>query len=124
MAVSKANQRAVNKYVKANYDRINVTMPKGEKEIIQEYAAAYGESVNGFIVRSIRERMERDSGGTASEIAQQAAETTQGAGVVSLPSETLETAQRAADAAGEALPVFVIRAVSETAERDRLTQNG
>ena len=60
IAVPKANQRAVNKYVKANYDRINVTIPKGEKEIIQEYAASYGESVNGFIVRSIRERMERD----------------------------------------------------------------
>ena len=54
MAVPKANQRAVNKYVKANYDRINVTMPKGEKEIIQGCAAAQGESVNGFIVRALR----------------------------------------------------------------------
>ena len=29
--VSKAQQRAVNKYVKENYDRINVTFPKGQK---------------------------------------------------------------------------------------------
>lgn len=118
MAVSKANQRAVNKYVKANYDRINVTMPKGEKEIIQEYAAAYGESVNGFIVRSIRERMERNSGGTASEIAQQAAETTQGAGVVSLPPDTLKAAQRAAGRTGESVSAFVARAVVEQDKRD------
>lgn len=60
MAVSKANQRAVNKYVKNNYDRINVTMPKGRKEIIQAHADAQGESVNGFINRAIDETMERD----------------------------------------------------------------
>lgn len=61
MAVPKANQRAVNKYVKNNYDRINVTMPKGRKDIIQSHAAAQGESVNGFINRAISETMERDT---------------------------------------------------------------
>lgn len=67
MPVSKANQRAVNKYVKNNYDRINVTMPKGKKDTIQACAAAQGESVNGFINRAIDEAMERDglSGHTA-----------------------------------------------------------
>ena len=35
MAVSKAQQRAVNKYVKNNYDEIKLRMPKGKKEIIQ-----------------------------------------------------------------------------------------
>ena len=62
MAVPKANQRAVNKYVKNNYDRINVTMPKGRKDIIQAHATAQGESVNGFINRAISETMERDGG--------------------------------------------------------------
>ena len=114
MAVPKANQRAVNKYVKANYDRINVTMPKGEKEVIQECAAAHGESVNSFIVRSIRERMERDG----ADRPQEAAGGPQGAGVV-LPSETLEAALRAAEAAGEALPQFVARAVEAQAQRDK-----
>lgn len=60
MPVSKANQRAVNKYVKNNYDRINVTMPKGKKDTIQAHAAAQGESVNGFINRAIDHEMERD----------------------------------------------------------------
>ncbi len=63
MAVSKANQRAVNKYVKANYDRVNVTMPKGRKAELQAYATARGESVNGFINRAIDRQMERDMEG-------------------------------------------------------------
>ena len=113
MAVPKANQRAVNKYVKANYDRINVTMPKGEKEVIQECAAAHGESVNSFIVRSIRERMERDG----ADRPQEAAGGQQGAGVV-LPSETLEAAQRAAEAAGEATEQFISRAVDTQFQED------
>ena len=61
MAISKAQQASVNKYVKSNYDRINVTMQKGRREIIQAHAAARGESVNGFINRAISEAMERDS---------------------------------------------------------------
>lgn len=60
MAVTKAAQRAVNKYMKDNYDRINLTVPKGEKETIQAHAASMGESANGFISRAIREAMERD----------------------------------------------------------------
>lgn len=60
MTVSKAQQASVNKYVKSNYDRINVTMPKGRREIIKSHAEAQGESVNGFINRAIEETMERD----------------------------------------------------------------
>ena len=60
MAVSKAQQASVNKYVKSNYDRINVTMLKGRREVIQAHAAAQGESVNAFINRAIMEAMERD----------------------------------------------------------------
>lgn len=62
MPASKAQQRAVNKYVKDKYDRILLTMPKGQKEIIQAHAAAQGESVNGFINRAVDETMERDAG--------------------------------------------------------------
>lgn len=58
--VSKAQQKAVNKYVKNNYDRINVTFPKGQKDILKEHAAQQGESVNAFIVRSVNETMKRD----------------------------------------------------------------
>lgn len=59
--VSKAQQKAVNKYVKNNYDRINVTFPKGQKEIIARAAEAAGESVNGYIKKAVDRRMEQDS---------------------------------------------------------------
>lgn len=49
-----------NKYIAKTYDRINLTVPKGEKELLKEHAAARGESVNSFINRAIREAMERD----------------------------------------------------------------
>lgn len=56
--VSKAQQKAVNKYVKNNYDRINVTFPKGYKEELEKVSAAVGESVNAYIKESVRRRME------------------------------------------------------------------
>ena len=60
MAVSKAQQKAVNKYMSKNYDRINVTMPKGKKSKIKAHAESHGESVNGFVNRAIDETMERE----------------------------------------------------------------
>ncbi len=49
-----------NEFNKNAYDRINLTVPKGEKEIIKAHADKTGESVNGFINRAIDETMERD----------------------------------------------------------------
>ncbi|HIZ29825.1 MAG TPA: hypothetical protein H9813_01135 [Candidatus Fournierella merdipullorum] len=61
MAVSKAQQKAVQKYVQNNYDRIaSITVPKGHKAEIQAHAKARGESMNSFINRAIDEAMERD----------------------------------------------------------------
>lgn len=119
MPVPKANQRAVNKYVKNNYDRINVTMPKGHKETIQTAAAAAGESVNAYINSAISQRMERSGGGTASETAGKDLESAQGVGVISLPSETLRAVQEAAQSAGETVSQFVKRAVSIQVQRDQ-----
>ena len=41
--------------------RINVTFPKGQKEIIAEAAQLAGESVNGYIKKAVDERIARDS---------------------------------------------------------------
>lgn len=60
MPVSKAQQKAVNKYMAANYDRINLTVQKGKKETIKAHAEAQGESLNAFINRAITKTMERD----------------------------------------------------------------
>ncbi len=61
MAVSKAQQKAVTKYVKNRYDRFGLTMPKGNLDCIKAHAEAHSESVNGFINRAITEAMERDT---------------------------------------------------------------
>lgn len=116
---SAARIRANNKYAAKAYDRINIAVPKGRKDAIQEYAQKQGESINAFIGRAILEAMKRDSGGTASETAQNGPKSAQNGGVVSLPSETLEIAQRAAEAVGEAVPGFVQRAVETQAQRDQ-----
>ena len=60
MTISDAQKRALAKYKKKSYDRIELTVPKGKKAEIQEYAQAHGESVNAFIVRIIDEAMERE----------------------------------------------------------------
>lgn len=61
MPITKAHQKAVNKYMKKNYDRINLTLKKGQKEIIKEHAEKRSESVNQFIKRAITETIERDN---------------------------------------------------------------
>ena len=64
MPASKANQKAVAKYMKANYDDIKVRVPKGERDIIKAHAEKHdGGSVNGFIQRAIKETMARDQKG-------------------------------------------------------------
>lgn len=61
MPATKAAQRAVNKYMKENYDRVNLTMPKGQKEELMSHAAIMGDgSLNAFINRAIRETIVRD----------------------------------------------------------------
>lgn len=50
MAYSKASQKAVDKYVKNNYDRFNVRFKKGELESIKKFAReAKGKSLNKYI---------------------------------------------------------------------------
>lgn len=144
MAVSKAQQKAQNKWIAKAYDRVNLTLPKGQKDVVQAHASTRGESVNGFIGRAILEAMERDGNGEAAPRAvqretgtapagrvvyrvpaadtagspQESAETSAGAGVVSLPSDTLEAAERAAKRTGETVAAFVARAVVDQEKRD------
>lgn len=57
-AYTKATMRAVDKYVKANYDRIEVKVPKGQKQAIELFAREQGESVNAMVNRLIRTEMD------------------------------------------------------------------
>lgn len=49
-----------NDYIAKTYDRINLTVPKGEKDKIKAHAESKGESVNGYIFRLISEDMQKD----------------------------------------------------------------
>ena len=63
MSISKAQQEAVHRYVKKNYDRIELMVkPKGRKDELKAHAAGRGESLNAFINRAIDEALERDNG--------------------------------------------------------------
>ena len=57
----KTSAKSKNTWITKAYDRINLTVPKGQKDLIQAHAEAQGESTNGFINRAISETMERDT---------------------------------------------------------------
>lgn len=60
MPASKAQQKAVSKYMKANYDEIKIRIPKGQKEVVQAFAQERGESVNALIWGLLQEAMGAD----------------------------------------------------------------
>lgn len=62
--MGKTSAAVKNRYNEKTYDRINLTVPKGDKERIEAHAAGRGESVNAFIRRAITETMDRDENGT------------------------------------------------------------
>ena len=55
MAITEAQKRAVAKYNAANYDRIEIKVPKGRKYDIQIVADSQGESINGLVNKLLRE---------------------------------------------------------------------
>lgn len=59
MKQTEAQLRATKKYHE-KLDNIQIRVPKGEKEKISAYAAAQGESLNAFVVRAIKEAMQRE----------------------------------------------------------------
>ena len=50
---------AQNKYISKAYDRINLLVPKGDKDEIKAAADAAGQSINAYILDAVRERMQR-----------------------------------------------------------------
>ena len=58
--MGKASTKAQNKWIEKAYDRINLTVYKGQKERIKAVADARNMSVNGYIQMAIAAQMERD----------------------------------------------------------------
>ena len=95
MPVSKAQQKAVNKYMAEKYDRINLVVPKGRREELRAKAEAAGKSLNSYLIGLIEGETQQY-----------------------ITPEALNTAIIAAEAAGEPIQEWITRAIKDTASRD------
>lgn len=102
MPVSKAQQKAVNKYMAENYDRINLVVPKGRRDELRAQAEAAGKSLNAYLVGLIQGDDPSPEPGVPKYITP----------------EAMETAIAAAEAAGEPIQDWITRAIKDTANRD------
>lgn len=57
MTITEAQKRAVAKYNAANYDRIEIKVPKGQKQAVEAFAREQGDSVNGLVNRLLRDAL-------------------------------------------------------------------
>ena len=62
MAISEAQKRAVAKYNAKAYDRIELKVLKGQKEILQDIAKGQGLSLNGYTKQALRDKIKADTG--------------------------------------------------------------
>ena len=85
--------------------KLLLRLPKGRKAIIQDYAAAIGESVNSYINGAIDDRMAQEADGPVC--------------MVPVSLVTFYAATEAADAHGESVNGFINRAIIETIDRDQ-----
>ena len=99
--ISKAQQKCVSRYEAANYDKILVRLPKGQREAVKAHADSAGKSLNAYLIGLI----ERDT--PAAQPEQQY-----------ITPEALNTAIIAAEAAGEPIQEWITRAIKDTANRD------
>lgn len=60
MAASKAKLEANKRYL-GKQDEIRIRLPKGEKDLIKKHAQQQNESMNAFIVRAVKEAIDRDN---------------------------------------------------------------
>ena len=56
---SDAQKEATARYNKKAYDRIDVVVPKGQRQIIKDFAASQGKSLNRFICDGIEVEMNK-----------------------------------------------------------------
>jgi len=58
--MGKTSAEVKNRYNTKVYDRLNIIVPKGNRDIIKAHAESRGESLNGFVTRAINETMKRE----------------------------------------------------------------
>lgn len=90
---TEARKRANEKYLKESVEDIRIRVRKGQKEVIKHHAEGQGESLNGFVVRSIDETIKRDN--------------------------KFESYKKLAKAKGESLNQYIMNAVKERVRNDK-----
>ena len=93
--ISKAQQKCVSRYEAANYDKILVRLPKGQRETVKAQADAAGKSLNAYLIGLIE--------GTVPQY---------------ITPEAMNAAIEAANEAGEPIQEWISRAIKDTANRD------
>lgn len=59
MKYSDAQKEATARYNKKAYDRIDVVVKKGQRQVIKDFAASQGKSLNRFICDAIEAQMKK-----------------------------------------------------------------
>lgn len=54
-----SQKEATARYNKKTYDRINVIVKKGQRQVIKDYAASQGKSLNRFILDAVEAEMNK-----------------------------------------------------------------
>lgn len=57
MKYSDAQKEATARYNKKTYERIDVVVKKGQRQIIKDFAASQGKSLNRFILDAVEKEM-------------------------------------------------------------------
>ena len=57
---SDAQKEATARYNRKKYDRINIVVHKGQRDMIKDFAAKQGKSLNRFICDAIAYQMNKD----------------------------------------------------------------
>lgn len=61
MKYSDAQKEATARYNKKAYDRINIIVRKGQRQIIKDFAASQGKSLNRFILDAVEKEMNKET---------------------------------------------------------------
>ena len=62
MALTEAQKKAVAKYNAKSYDRLELKVRKGKKNVIKDFADRAGESVNNYAKKAIQAKIKADFG--------------------------------------------------------------
>ena len=119
MAPTEAQKRASNKYNLKNMATLGCKVRKEEAEAFKDYCSQHGKTSNTVLKEYVYECIDNDemigydSGGKR----QEAAGAFQSVGVT-LSSDTLKSAQQAAERTGETVGEFTARAIETQVKRD------